>query len=82
MLSHGPRGASVLAEGKKVRKLESYCPGRPEANIVEPVVRKVPIAVGDAAEVRDAAPRATAYDAVGAGFRADGIFFRAVIVVI
>ena len=47
--------------------LKSYCPGRPEANVVVPVVRIVPIAVGDAAVVRVVVPRATAYDAVGTG---------------
>ena len=51
----------------KNKPLEGRCIGRPEANVVVPVVRIVPIAVGDAAVVRVVVPRATAYDAVGTG---------------
>ena len=51
----------------KNKPLEGRCIGRPKANVVVPVIRIVPIAVGDAAVVRVVVPRAAAYDAVGAG---------------
>lgn len=76
MLTHDPRAVQMFAEDKKVRKSETYCPGRPEANIVDPATRNAPIAVGGAAAARDAVPRAAAYDAVGAGIKTGGIFLR------
>ena len=50
----------------KNKPLEEHCIGRPEANIVVPVIGSVIVAVGDAAVVRVVVPRAAAYDAVGA----------------